>query len=421
MTSFFENVLLLKIKKKINHQKASIFNVKVTLVRLFVFVLIIAISFSCSQEPRNQQKTQLIDRHRDMSIHRTDDMRSASIRFFSKYPAFCRIEYWKMSLGDSPDKAFIKHAPCYNSNSTTAHFVRIEKLERSSPLYIRLLASSSDSTTKRFDDSLILQETTSNYSYFPPNGYLQKSLDDPIISVIKTNLTQASATVYSNQITTSTFDLEKERFKNLNIGCRKNKISTPGAILPPIDVNLKEVSTTGYYSTRGKVVDKKRGLFLLDFTGKLEPARQWTFRMNFDNDLNQLRYSFQSPPELRSAVIDSSKPINLNNHDLTNFTSPVKIKTSQDLIIKWTAINTKAHDYVQINIGKPSQVNAIKCQYKLATKTLTIPAENLQIFKDKVVDLIFSINRKVTKKNTESNHTIFLHTHDWRYKTIKFQ
>ena len=407
----------------VTNESRSLFISKSKLLLLILITLITSLMIiGCDRDNSNErQYFRLIDRHRDMSIHRTDSMRTASVRFFTNFPAYCAVEYWQIKHGDNPPPGLVKKKSCYNSNSTITHFVRIEKLDPTQPLYIRVLTSSSDQTLSRFDDSIVLKETATKYSYFPPDGYREDSTNDVIVSVIKTNLTQASATVYSNTLSPHRLELEQEQFKLVNTGCRRSKAHAPGAILPPINVYLSQVSSSGYYSTKGKISDEKRGIMLLDFTGKLEPARNWMFKLRFDFTAEEINYSFRSPPEIRSASITHPQEYPLDRHDLITFSKGIELDTDQDISINWKAINDNNTDYVQITLGKASKGASIRCQSIITANKIDIPAEYLKQFANKTVDLIFSLNRKVIRKKDQHNHRLFLHTHDWRYKTIKFQ
>jgi len=398
----------------------------------WIYFILLLTLMSCSQEQGPDLIPPLINRYRDMSIHRTDLGHTATVKFFTVYPAYCKVEYWHTDYGDNPPMNVRKRKACFRKSPTQSHFVRLENLVRGKPLYIRLLVSSSDPTLASFSDLLVLKETSASYTYFPPDNYSKDDDKNLKVTVIKANLTQASASVYSNRVNQEELDQQKTFFTSVlkednQDNCESFRIPHPGFLLPPRTIGLSKVYTTGYYSTSGLRIDKKLGIFLLDYTGKLEPAKSWVFKFDLTEDPSALKgapvtsveHDFSAPPEFRSAKMTAPKDRALNKHNLMKMAEPITVKHTEGLEFSWEARNTQENDYFEILIGKPSQGNALKCRYSIRTKILSLSPKDLEPLVGRRYDVIVSLNRKEISHST-NGHTVFLHTHDWRHLALKF-
>ncbi|MCY4380012.1 MAG: hypothetical protein OXC40_00360 [Proteobacteria bacterium] len=390
---------------------------------LSMFLVVGCSFFENETQKITKERSHLIDRMRDMSILRTDNKQSATIRFFTAFPAYCRVEYWAVTLGDNPDQSLRKQAACFRSVAGQSHFVRIEGLSPTKPQFYRLIVSGNDPKVKQVDDRLILKETTTQFSYFPPNN-LQDELDDPLnVTVIKANLTQASAIVYSNRIPSKVLDSERKQFLKTKFGCDKLSHPIPSRLLPPRSVGLTSVSTKGYFTTNGVVIDRNREVFLLDFTGKIESQQKWFFAMDFSVEgqgSETKDYEVPSPPEMSSVVMETPLNRRLVRHDLVYAPKAVEVTKDEGLQFSWKGRNTKENDYLEVIIGKPSQGEALRCQFPMKDKVVTIPPDELAVLNGHRKDVIVSLNRKVVSQ-THGNHVVFLHTHDWRYINLVFK
>ena len=364
----------------------------------------------------------LIDRTRDMSILRTDFKRSATIRFFTIYPAYCRVEYWPSRLGDNPSPTVRKQAPCFQDSPKQSHFVRIENLVVKEPQYIRLMASSSDPLVFKEDDKVILKETTGVYSYFPANEHPELEEQPLKVTVIKANLRQGSAGIFSNIIEAEEFSEERTQFLKTYAGCKPHHRPPYGSLLPPRHIGLSEVSTSGYFSTSGMLLDKERGIFQLDFTGKHEPAINWLFRMKIASDT--LNYKVPSPPEFRRFKMLEPVEMAFRKHELTTSPKITTLPVSRGLKLQWTARNARPTDFIEVLIGKPSLGASVRCQYplkeRIKEKTITIAPEDLKGLIGVAKDVVVSLNRKVVSER-QGDHVVFLHTHDWLHQRLKFR
>ena len=378
---------------------------------------------ACDQKTELEKTPELLDRRREMLVQRTDQGRSATIQFFTRYPAYCKVEYWPAALGDNPAPGRRKTTFCFRKNPGQTHFVRLERLASDRFLYVRLLASSSDSKVKRYDDSMVLKETSSHYSYFPPENVPSKGEDDLRTTVIKANLTQASASVYSHLVPEDEFEEEKRLFTSVDEGCRSYKIVYPSSLMPPRDVGVSKVSSSGYYSTNGVRIDKGRGIFLLEFTGKIESAERWFFKFLFHpssagaSEEHEVIHGLPSPPELRAVRLDLPEEMVLETHDLMTFTDPKALDKSRGLQFSWQAKNISEKDYFEVLIGKPSQGAAVKCQYPARSQILEVPAADLGTMTAQAWDVIVSLNRRVVSE-PKQGHVVFLHSHDWRHLSV---
>lgn len=363
----------------------------------------------------------LLDRSQDMSILRTDFKRAASIRFFTIHPAYCRIQYWSVSLGDNPPEKQRREASCFREKTLgRSHFVRLERLKPDDPQYIRLLVSSTDQEVEKSDDRLILKETAGAFSYFPPKIKDQIEEDGAIaVTVVKANLTQASAGIYSNLVLDKDFDEQKRQFVKKSKGCKVHSPSPYGQLLPPREIGLSSLSTSGYYSTSGIELDKKRGVYLLDFTGKHEPAIHWLFRFNING--SDKYYKVPSPPEFRSVkLIQKDQDITLLRHDLIQTPRGVTVGAEDgEVTFSWKSRNVLVGDFVEILVGKPSLGPSIRCQFSAQDKEATLTTEDLEKVGGVMKDVVVSMNRKLVSDD-QDGHVVFLHTHDWRHARMQF-
>lgn len=389
-------------------------------------ILMLCAAAGCSPSRVLESPPGLLGRDREMIIHRTDQGRTATVQFFTRFPAYCKVEYWPREFGDDPRATLRKSQRCFRKNPGQTHFVRIEHLAENKPLYIRLLVSS-DRTLQSYDDSLVLKETTSHYSYFPPQGLRKAGKSDMLVSVIKANLTQASASVYSSAVPQDQFAEQKRLFTDHSEGCQPYTIAYPSSLMPPRDMGITELSSSGYFSTHGVRIDKGRGIFLLEFTGKIESAERWFFKFVFGSSYeagegHKVVHGLIAPPELRSVYLNTPNAGSgarqaLQKHDLTTFGEPMPWDKGQGLSFTWQAKNTSEKDYFEILIGKPSRGYAVKCQYSARTKILEVPAEDLAAMKNKAWDVIVSLNRRVVSE-PKQGHAVFLHSHDWRHLSV---
>lgn len=369
-----------------------------------------------SKRPASTPK--LIDRTQDMSILRTEFRRTASIRFFTIYPAYCRVQYWPVKLGDDPSADQRKEAACFRTSTAESHFVRIENLDPQVPHYMRLLASSSDPLVQTIDDRIILKENAGFFSYFPGKNPEDGGEDLMAVTVVKANLTQATAGIYSNFVDEQMLVEEKREFVKKTKGCKPYPLPRGQGLLPPRDIGLTEMSTSGYYSTLAVELDRMKGVYFLDFTGKHEPAIHWLFRLKIGED--ELHYQVPSPPEFRSVKLIGTEDITLLRHDLIH-ESAVRTVPAGDfegLEFNWRSRNVLEGDFVEILIGKPALGEAIRCQFSAKAKTASLSLDDLAKVRGATKDVVVSLNRKLVSAEQKS-HFVFLHTHDWRHVRLK--
>lgn len=360
----------------------------------------------------------LIDRSQDMSVLRTEFRRTASIRFFTIYPAYCRLQYWPVQLGDDPADERRKEAGCFRTVAGESHFVRIENLDPQVPHYMRLLVSSSDPLVQTIDDRIILKENAGFFSYFPGTKPASEAEDRATVTVVKANLTQATAGIYSNFVDDQMLAEEKREFVKKTKGCKPYPPPQYHGLLPPRDIGLTEMSTSGYYSTLAVELDKRKGVYFLDFTGKHEPAIHWLFRLKLGED--ELHYQVPSPPEFRSVKLTGAEDMTLLRHDLIH-EAPVRTLPAREfegLEFIWRSRNVLDGDFVEILIGKPALGEAIRCQFSAKAKTARLSLDDLAQVRGNIKDVVVSLNRKLVSAEQKS-HFVFLHTHDWRHIKLK--
>ena len=393
------------------------------MLRVQVVLGLVLMAGGCSnsnsiKQSRPKVPPRLLDRGQDMSILRTDFRRAASIRFFTIYPAYCRVQYWSISLGDNPPDAQRSQAACFRATTSESHFVRLENLNPRDPQYIRLLVSSRDPLVSKADDRVILKETSDTFSYFPPEQSKIPLEEAMAVTVVKANLTQASAGIYSNFLSHEDLAEQKKQFVKKTKGCKPYPPPPYGALLPPRDIGLSEISTSGYYSTSGIELDKNRSVYLLDFTGKHEPAIQWLFRLKIKGQ--DFHYQVHSPPEFRSVKLTQPQEITLLRHDLIHATAGTTLARDSggELVFTWRSRNVLDGDFVEILIGKPSLGHAIRCQFSAKLKTATLTWDDLERVRGVMKDVVVSLNRKLVSVE-QNSHLVFLHTHDWRHSRLK--
>lgn len=381
---------------------------------------------ACSKNNEIERAPELLGRDREMIIHRTDGGRTATVQFFTRFPAYCKVEFWPTKLGDNPSPDRKRAKRCFHRTPGQSHFVRLEGLRSNQPLYVRLLASSSNRKVQSYDDVMVLKETTTGYSYFPPSEDARGESDSHLnVTVIKANLTQASASVYSHLVPEDDYDDEMRLFTTINEGCQKYDIAHPSSLMPPHDLDIKGVSSSGYYSTKGVEIDKGRGVFLLEFTGKVASAQHWFFKFIFsrgssDHNSHEVVHKFSVPPELRSVEMVSPEEVKLRIHDLVTFPQSLELAKGDGLEFEWDAKYLSEGDYFEILIGKPSAGAAVKCRYAATAQRLEVSAGDLPSIVNRPTDVIVSINRRGVSQ-VKGGHVMFLHSHDWRHLSVMWR
>lgn len=370
-------------------------------------------------EQKESAKRYSLDRSREVVIERVDQRSTAYLQFFSNDLVFCKIEMWPIYLGDSPEASSKETFDCNYSGPTDQHLIRIENLKNFDPYYFRILVGSGKDF-KESTDAMVFKEKGSNYSFFPPKNYDSYVNENHTGTLVRAVLPLGQAKAHSKKLSKKSMEAQKNAFMAIKQGCAMGNRRSYTPLLPPTKNSVENISTSGHINATSEKTDTRFDAFTLKFSDKIPSNNDWKFKIRNQGKVGQV--SAKAPPSFSYLKIRSGagREISLAKPDLTVSSGSFQVSRASELALLWGQDQQDANSYISVIIGKNSQGKTIKCTFKASEGSALIPEKLLSQLPDADYDLLVTLNNKQAF-NTSENHTLLVHTQDWRHKTLSIK
>lgn len=369
------------------------------------------------KEQKSPVAVKLLDRSREMMIERVDHRAAIYLRFYTTNLAHCIIEVWPKYLGNSPAQGDKEVVDCGYQGPTDQHLVRIENVRNYDPNFYRILVGPSKGF-QTASDVITLEESADNMTFFPPPGYEKLSSNPHTGTVVRAVLPLGQGKIHSKKITSSALSSETSNFLAIKEGCTSGIRKSYTPFLPPTKSRLDSISTNGYIISSSRKIEDRFDTFSLDFTEKVPNKQTWDFTVSHSGEKSKA--AFKAPSEFNYIKLRSGneKEMSLAKASLTVGSGVFDVSHENDLYLIWDYTNKDESNYISLLFGKNSMGPSLKCIYKAEKGSAVISSKYLQGLKGSTLDLVVTLNSKQIS-NISANHSLFLHTQDWRHKLVK--
>lgn len=371
------------------------------------------------KDQKDGAKLSGIDRSREITIERVAQRSTVYLSFYTTELSYCKVEYWSKYLGDNPDQTNKTIFDCNYLGPTDRHLLRIDNLLNSDPNFYKILASTNKDVSSA--DVMVVEETSDNFSFFPPSGYDKLNALPKVATVIRAVLPLGQGKVHSQNASDSKIKEETSKFLNYQEGCQTGIKRSHVPFLPPNITGLETVASSSFIASKSRLAENRFGTLVLDFGGKSAAKSTWDFDVSLDGVSSKV--STEAPSEFKFVKLRSTgenTETAIGRPNLTIDPGKVEINAASDIIIVWDrSFKTENPDAsIQVIIGKNSLGRSIKCTFSARQDSAIVEASVLARLPNGTYDFLVTLNSKKVLPAGDTN-VVFIHAQDWRHKLIQ--